>query len=88
MTPNARTFVSTFRRLAENGIQRTVNERFRIVTPQDEEEVLSLITRDPRLSVRRTAKRLQLSNWSVWRILMREGLHPYPLNGYIHRLYS
>lgn len=76
-TPNARTFVRIHLRLGENGIRRPANERVRLVSPEEEEEVLRLITEDPRLSVRLIANRLNLSRWTVWRILKREGLHPY-----------
>lgn len=76
-TPNARTFVRVHLRLGNNGIRRPVNERHRLVSPEDEEDVLRMITEDPKLSVRLIANRLNLSKWTVWRILKREGLHPY-----------
>lgn len=76
-TPSRQTFIDVHSRLAERGIQRAVNERDRLISPEDEEEVLRLITNDPRLSVRRIAMQLQMSKWHVWRILKREGLHPY-----------
>lgn len=76
-TPNARTFIRIHLRLSENGIRKPANERVRLVSPEEEEEVLRLITEDPRLSVRLIANRLNLSRWTVWRILKREGLHPY-----------
>lgn len=76
-TPNARTFVRLHLNLAENGIRIPANPRTRLVSLQDEEEVLELITLDPQLSVRRIAIRLGLSKWTVWKILKREGLHPY-----------
>lgn len=76
-TPNARTFVRIHLRLAENGIRRLGNERTRVLSLQDEHEILQMITQDPSLSIRRIANRLSLSKWAVWRILKREGLHPY-----------
>lgn len=76
-TPSRQTFIDVHSRLAERGIHRPVNERARLISPEDEEEVLRLIAHDPRLSVRRIAAQLQLSKWSVWRILKREGLHPF-----------
>jgi DNA-binding CsgD family transcriptional regulator len=72
-TPNARTFVRIHLRLGENGIRRPVNER--LISPK-EENVLRLITEDPKLSVRRISNGLSLSRRTVWRILKREGLHP------------
>lgn len=75
--PNARTFIRIHARLAENGIRRPADERVRLVAPQDEEEILRLITHDPRLSIRRIANRMNLCKWTVWRVLKREGLHPY-----------
>ncbi|CAG9792705.1 unnamed protein product [Diatraea saccharalis] len=76
-TPNARTFIRIHLRLAENRIRQPANERFRIISPSEEEEILRLITEDPKLSVRRIAIRLGLSKWTVWRVFKREGLHPY-----------
>lgn len=38
-------------------------------SPEDEEEVLRLITNDPKLSVGPIAVQLQMSRWHVWRIL-------------------
>ncbi|GBP45079.1 hypothetical protein EVAR_33184_1 [Eumeta japonica] len=76
-TLNARTFVRIHLRLSENGIRRPANESTRFVLPRDEEAILRLITEDPGLSVRWIANRLNLSRWSVWRVLKREGLHPF-----------
>lgn len=76
-TPNARTFIRLHSNLSEYGIRRPANERTRLVSPREEEEVLDLITQDPQLSVRRIAIRLGLSKWTVWQILKRQGLHPF-----------
>lgn len=75
-TPSRQTFIDVHSRLAERGNQRAVNERNRLISPQDE-GMLRLITNDPKLSVKRFAVQLQISRWQVWRILKREGLHPY-----------
>lgn len=76
-TPNSRTFVRIHLRIAEHGIRKPANERLRLVSPEEEEDILRLITQDPRLSVKRISNMLNLSKWSVWRVLKREGLHPY-----------
>lgn len=75
--PSRQLFEDIHLRLAERGIQELPNKRNRLVSPEEEEEVLRSITRDPRLSVRRIALQLELSKWTVWRILKREGLHPF-----------
>lgn len=76
-TPSRQTFINVHLSLAENGIRRPASERGRIVSPEEEEEVLRLISHDPRLSVRKIANQLSLTTWAVWRILKSEGLHPY-----------
>lgn len=76
-TPNHQTFRDIHRRLAENGIRQPVGERVREIPVYNEETVLNMIYRDPRLSTRRIAIRLGMSHWTVWRILKSEGLYPY-----------
>lgn len=75
--PNARTFTRIHLRLREHGIRAAPNERFRQLAPEDEEEILRLLTNNPRLSTRLIGRRLGISHWSVWRVLKREGLHPF-----------
>lgn len=76
-TPNARTFIRIHLSIAENGIRRPSNERGRLLSLRYEEEILEIIAENPGLSVRRIATRLGLSKMSVWRVLKKEGLHPY-----------
>lgn len=76
-TPSRQTFVDVHLRLSEYGIRRPTSERSSIVSVPDEERVLQLIYENPGLSVRQIALMLNISKWTVWRILKREGLHPY-----------
>lgn len=75
--PSARTFTNIHMRFREHGIQAAPNERFRLLSPEDEEEILRLIANDPRLSTRLIGRRLGLSHWSVWKVLKNEGLHAF-----------
>lgn len=77
--PNHQTFSAIHARLAEYGIRRPQGERNPSVSEHSEEAVLNLIVSDPRLSVRRISTRLEISRWTVWKILKKEGLHPYHL---------
>lgn len=77
ITPQPRMFTRIHLRFGERGIQRAPNELYRLVSPEDEEEVLQLVTNCPRLSTRRIARRVGLSHKSVWLILRREGLRPF-----------
>lgn len=61
----------------ERGLQLPRSERFFVLTPEIEDEVLDAVYRDPTASVRRIGNQLGLSKTKVWKILKREGLHPY-----------
>lgn len=75
--PTARTFTNIHLRLREHGIQAAPNERSRLLSLEDEDEILRLIANNPRLSTRLIGRRLGISHWSVWQVLKNEGLHPY-----------
>ena len=64
-------------RIRERGIREAPNERFRLLAPEDEDEILRMIANEPRLSSRLIARRLDVSHWSVWKILRKEGLHAF-----------
>jgi len=49
-------------------IVRTINTR---------ENILDMVQRSPRLSIRRMASRVGLSRMNVWRTLQEENLYPY-----------
>nr|CAH7732610.1 unnamed protein product [Callosobruchus chinensis] len=57
-TPHARTFIRIHHRLAENGIRHPADERARLISPLEEEEILHLITENPKMSVRLISIRL------------------------------
>jgi len=72
-----RSFIAIHRHLAVFGLVRNRNEQGVMLDVELEEEVLDIITRDPTTSIRRISARLGVSKTSVWRILKKEGLHPY-----------
>lgn len=75
-----RSFIAIHRQISELGLP---SRRREPVLPapavrQDiDEEILRLVTADPMLSVRRIAVRLGISKMRVWRVLKKEGLHPF-----------
>lgn len=77
--PNEKTFIDVHRRLREGGMFKKNNARGRHVTmtPQQEENILDFVQRNPRESIRRTALRFRLSSSSVGRFLKKQNLHPY-----------
>lgn len=77
VVPHHTTFTAIHLRLTANGIRSQPAERIHGGNLHNEEEVLRLIFEDPRLSTRRIAIRLNMRYWTVWKILKREGLHPY-----------
>jgi len=73
-----RSFITIHRHLqGEFGLVRRRNEQGVMLDAELEEEVLDIITRDPTTSIRRISARLGIPNTSVWKILKKEGLHPY-----------
>jgi len=76
--PNHKTFVDIHRQIAERGVATLSNHHsLRRSAALIEEQVLAEVTRNPESSVRRLSARLGVSKSSVWRILKKEGLHPY-----------
>lgn len=76
-TPSYHTFIDIHARLANYGIRRPAPERVRDLPVAAEEDVLDLIHRDPRLSLRRLSRMTGLGYWTISKILHREGLHPF-----------
>lgn len=77
--PSARNFQEVHRLLSIHGIGGQRRERARqvIVDISIEEAVLSNLFSNPTTSIRRLAAHHGISKTSVWRILKKEGLHPY-----------
>lgn len=77
--PSARIFQEVHRRLATDGLRFNRGHRVPpvIINVAVEEAVLRDLWADPYISTRRLALRHDISQSSVWRILKKEGLHPY-----------
>lgn len=78
--PSARNFQKVHRRLAIIGLGVTRDHRepqAPVIDVAIEEAVLRDLFADPSISTRRLAMRHGISQKSAWRILNREGLHPY-----------
>lgn len=79
--PSVNTFQATYARFLETGsvdTRRVVNRRSPVST-HTEEDVLSIVRRDPSTSTRRISARVGASQSTVWKILKKEKLHPYHL---------
>lgn len=75
-----RSFIAIHRQIAELGLPTRRREPVQpapAIRQNIDEEILRLVTADPTLSVRRIAIRLGISRMRVWRVLKKEGLHPY-----------
>lgn len=79
--PNARTFVSTERRLRETGcLQRRNTDAGRRREARNvrvEQQILDAVINDPTISTRRLGLRTNISHQSVLRVLHEQQLHPY-----------
>lgn len=75
--PNAITFTRLHVRIGDFGVRNAPRGNNLLIAVEDEEEILRLITNNPRLSTRRIALRVGIPHDSVWRILNREGLHAF-----------
>lgn len=75
--PHYRTFMEVHRQFRECGLRGYLFDR-RVNLPADlDEQVLDAVTADPTISVRRISRQFGIPITTVWRILKREGLHPY-----------
>lgn len=78
--PDHRTFEGVHRRLRERGTvlpyygEGTGNVRY---DANDDEQILTLIMRNPSLSTRRVALQLGITKNKVWRVLRANHLHPF-----------
>lgn len=80
LAPSARNFQEVHRKLSDIGLglQHTRREQESIVIDTAiEEAVLSTVFATPTISTRRLALLHGISQASAWRILKKEGLHPY-----------
>ena len=80
--PHRRVFGRTFSRLRAVGsfhASSFVERTLRPAHVANEERVVRLVTNDPSLSTRRIAAIVGMSQTRVWRILRRDGLHPFHL---------
>lgn len=77
--PNHKTFRNVYERLGETGKFRPKRDvgRPKIISVDQEEDVLARIAEDPHLSTRRLSATVGISNASVFRILKKEKLRPY-----------
>lgn len=77
--PHYKTFKNIYDRLAETGQFRPKRDlgRPKIITVDQEDDVLVRIANDPQLSTRRLSAITGISHASVFRILKKEGLRPY-----------
>lgn len=77
--PTPRNFQEVHRRLSNDGLvsrRERVAQRV-IIDVAVEEAVLQCLYAEPGISTRRLALRFGISQSSAWRILRKEGLHPY-----------
>lgn len=72
-----RSFIAVHRRFCERGLFPQQNEPSMIVDVDVEEEVLRLVRANPMISIRLLSIRVGIPRVRVWRILKKEGLHPY-----------
>lgn len=72
-----RSFMLVDRCLREFGLVQRRNEQGTILDAELEEQILNIITRDPTTSIRQISIRLGIPKTAVWRVLKKEGLHPY-----------
>lgn len=79
--PDAKTFLSTERRLRETGSLQVKNRdagRPRNARTVDvEEEILDIVMEDPTISTRRLGLRMDISHQSALRVLHEQQLHPF-----------
>lgn len=79
--PSARNFQEVHRRLSANGLQLNRDRRELdipvIIDTAIEEAVVRDLWADPYISTRRLALRHGISQSTAWRILKKQGLHPY-----------
>lgn len=76
--PSERNIQEVHRRFAREGLRQQVQEPPpRIIDLVVEEAVLRDLFQNPEISTRRLALRHGISQKSAWRILRKEGLHPY-----------
>lgn len=90
--PHSSTFEAIRRRLAETGSFRARSyDRGRQQIPGVEDRVLGLVADNPRISTRRIAVRIGVSNSTVHNVLRRHQYHPYhfqPVQGLEQRDYA
>lgn len=77
--PSARNFQEVHRRLATTGLRSSRDSRdsATVIDVAIEQAILRDLFADPTTSTRRLALRHGVSQASIWRILKKEGLHPY-----------
>lgn len=75
--PSRGVFARTFQRLRETGTTHSRSEVVREINVNRQENVVDMILDNPRISTRRIAAQLRLSQNFVWRTLNTEELHPY-----------
>lgn len=80
LIPSARNFQEIHRRLSNIGLGLARDRREQpavVIDNAIEEAILNDLFADPTTSIRRLALRHGISKTSVWRILKKEGLHPF-----------
>ena len=80
IVPDRKIFQSIHQRLRETGTLRRSGGPGRPMTVRRvdvEETVLDMIEDEPGTSTRRIAQNLNVSNWTVWKTLKDNLLHPY-----------
>lgn len=78
--PNHKIFKRIYDRLGETGSFRPKRDslgRPKVITADQEEEILVRVAENPRLSTRRLKAECGVSKSSILRIFRKEGLHPY-----------
>lgn len=75
--PHYRTFLEVHRQFRECGLRDYLFDRGVNLPADLDQQVLDTVVRDPTISVRRISSQLGVPRMTVWRILKREGLHPY-----------
>lgn len=80
LQPNHQTFQNLFRNLGESGSFRPKRDnlgRPRIITPDQEDEIMVRVADDPQVSTRRLSSALRISKTSVLKRLHLDKYHPY-----------
>lgn len=80
LVPNRQTFVRIHRRMCESGtFQRlaAIGRSATVRTVEVEEAILHEVERSPDTSTRKIAQQLNISHFTVWKILRENQLYPY-----------